>query len=208
MLGLKLSDLLLIVAGAILLFNIVLVATMFSMGYVRIDIGPEEEKTAKRVDVAKEVIIYEPGMDSLAFTHYKQFEASQKERERLKMKQAEIAMDTSRMNILMGDLVDKEVQIDGLKRAIEKLVAESDALERNRLKHLAKIYDTMRPAEAAPIISALPDDLIIRIMRLMKKRQVGKILGRMKKNRAALISEKLGYIDLKAQAKSIMKPTN
>ncbi len=191
-----LKEILLVVVGAILFFNFLIIVLMFGTGYIRVNVGPDEEKKVvlKKIEGPQEIIIREPGMDSLAFLHYKQFEALQREYNILLKKQHEVGMDTTRLNILKQEVTEKQREIDNLRKSIENLVAQSNSLEMMRLKHLARIYDSMRPQEAAPIISSLPDDMIVKIMRLMKKRSVGKILGRMEQSRASEISRKLGIL--------------
>jgi flagellar motility protein MotE (MotC chaperone) len=56
---------------------------------------------------------------------------------------------------------------------------------------LAKMYEAMKPAQAAPILSALELDIILDIMSRMKERPAAKILANMDAGLAAQISTRM-----------------
>jgi flagellar motility protein MotE (MotC chaperone) len=56
---------------------------------------------------------------------------------------------------------------------------------------LAKMYENMKPAQAAPILSALEMDVLLDIMTRMKERQAARILASMEAGLAARISTEL-----------------
>ena len=65
-----------------------------------------------------------------------------------------------------------------------------EAQERSATR-LAKMYEAMKPAKAAPILAALDPDIVIEIMSRMKERQAAKILASMDAGLAAQISTRL-----------------
>jgi flagellar motility protein MotE (MotC chaperone) len=65
-----------------------------------------------------------------------------------------------------------------------------EAQERSAAR-LAKMYEAMKPAKAAPILAALDPDIVIEIMSRMKERQAAKILASMDAGLAAQISTRL-----------------
>jgi flagellar motility protein MotE (MotC chaperone) len=56
---------------------------------------------------------------------------------------------------------------------------------------LAKMYEAMKPAQAAPILSALELDIILDIMSRMKERPAAKILANMEAGLAAQVSTRM-----------------
>jgi len=56
---------------------------------------------------------------------------------------------------------------------------------------LAKMYEAMKPAQAAPILSALELDIILDIMSRMKERPAAKILAHMDAGLAAQVSTRM-----------------
>ena len=71
-----------------------------------------------------------------------------------------------------------------------KQQAYIEARERSAAR-LAKMYEAMKPAKAAPILAALDPDIVIEIMTRMKERQAAKILASMDAGLAAQISTRL-----------------
>ena len=56
---------------------------------------------------------------------------------------------------------------------------------------VTKIYQSMRPEEAAPIIDRLDDATATRIFGCMKEKQIGAILGAMNRERAVAVTKAL-----------------
>ena len=83
---------------------------------------------------------------------------------------------------------------ENLVAVIKKLEAKQqdyiEERERSAMK-LAKMYEAMKPAQAAPIMSALDLDIILDIMGRMKERQAAKILSMMEAGLAAQVSTRM-----------------
>ncbi len=81
-----------------------------------------------------------------------------------------------------------------LQAVINKLDAKQseyiEERERSATK-LAKMYEAMKPAQAAPIISALELEIILDIMTRMKERPAAKILSSMDPGLAAQVSTRM-----------------
>ena len=81
-----------------------------------------------------------------------------------------------------------------LEVVISKLDAKQseyiEERERSAAK-LAKMYEAMKPAQAAPILSALELDIILDIMIRMKERPAAKILSHMDAGLAAQVSTRM-----------------
>jgi len=91
----------------------------------------------------------------------------------------------------------EKMQIKAEKTLSEKSTRESEEKrmkeeeERRKIKQLVKVYSSMKPKDAAPVIEKLNIDLAKKIFLQMKGEQAGKILSYISKNRAAEISEEL-----------------
>ena len=77
----------------------------------------------------------------------------------------------------------------------KKLADREKALEDNKIGHLVSLYSSMEPARAAAIMDQLKIETIVRILRQMKGKSAGQIMGMMKPERGAIISEKLSQLD-------------
>lgn len=63
------------------------------------------------------------------------------------------------------------------KEEIEKQTQERQAAEKKRIGKLSRLYNEMKPDEAAKILTALDDDMSIAIMQKMDESQVAQILA-------------------------------
>lgn len=82
-------------------------------------------------------------------------------------------------------------ELEAMAREIEaKMRVLNDEQERSAMR-LAKMYENMKPAQAAPILSALEMDILLDIMTRMKEREAARILARMDAGLAARISTEL-----------------
>ena len=77
--------------------------------------------------------------------------------------------------------------IKKLDQKQQEYIAERE----NSAVKLAKMYEAMKPNQAAPIISALDLDIILDIMTRMKERQAAKILANMDAGLAAQVSTRM-----------------
>ncbi len=93
------------------------------------------------------------------------------------------------------------VQEKVLEQSREKLLAVIAELEARQSEYvaerersatrLAKMYEAMKPDQAAPILGAMDMEVILEIMTRMKERQAAKILASMDAGLAAQISTRL-----------------
>ncbi len=108
----------------------------------------------------------------------------QQEKEELLAKQQEFAIQTQ-------TLADARTNLQAVIAKLEsRQQAFIDEKERSAAK-LAKMYEAMKPAQAAPILAALDMDIILEIMTRMKERQAAKILAQMDAGLAAQISTRM-----------------
>ena len=63
------------------------------------------------------------------------------------------------------------------KEELEKQIKERQAAEKKRISKLARLYNEMKPADAAAILSDLDDDMAIAILSKMDESQVSQILA-------------------------------
>ncbi|RKZ11489.1 hypothetical protein DRQ50_13520 [bacterium] len=113
------------------------------------------------------------------------------ERDRIQREKEELVL--LRQNVAVQDKVlqDSRKQLEAV---ISKLEAkQSDYIqERERsATRLAKMYEAMKPAQAAPIMGALELEIVLEIMSRMKERQAAKILAKMDPGFAAQVSTHL-----------------
>ncbi len=92
---------------------------------------------------------------------------------------------------LQQHLEEKFTTLSMLRKEIGALVKERDAFEERRFGHLVKVYEGMKPAEAAPLVERLKQETAVKLFYRMKEKKVSRILGFIKPEIAARLSERL-----------------
>ncbi|MAE51472.1 MAG: flagellar protein FlbB [Micavibrio sp.] len=85
--------------------------------------------------------------------------------------------------------IDRKYQeMDALRTQIEKLLEEQSEEEKARIASLVKIYEGMKPKEAARIFDTLDLDILVNVMSLMSERKLSPILASMNPERARTVT--------------------
>ncbi len=113
------------------------------------------------------------------------------ERDRIQREKEELVL--LRQNVAVQDKVLQDSRRQ-LEAVISKLEAKQTAYVEEREKsatRLAKMYEAMKPEQAAPIMGSLELEIVLEIMSRMKERPAAKILSKMDPGFAAQISTHL-----------------
>ena len=139
-----------------------------AMGGVIPDLAPEDYNAAERVflDMAVERDRIQQEKESLLAL-----------RQAVAVQEKVLEMGRAQLEIVISKLDAKQSEyIEERERSASKL---------------AKMYEAMKPAQAAPIIGALELDIILDIMTRMKERPAAKILAHMDAGLAAQVSTRM-----------------
>ena len=74
----------------------------------------------------------------------------------------------------LGDKVD---ELKDLKKLVEQLLAQHDEEQESRLRSLVKIYENMKPKQAARIFKALEDEVRLDVLERMREAKSAPILA-------------------------------
>lgn len=99
-----------------------------------------------------------------------------------------------RENILKAaeEEVDKKISdLVTLKREIEALLDKQGGMQKERVDSLVKIYEGMKPGQAAEIFNSLEMDILLSVIGNMKERKSSAILALMDPKRAREVTLKL-----------------
>ncbi|MFC2740203.1 MAG: MotE family protein [Selenomonas sp.] len=75
------------------------------------------------------------------------------------------------------------------KEAIEKQMKEREAQEKKRVSKLARVYNEMKPQQAAEVMKDLDDDLSVAILQKMDESQAAKTLAAMDADQSARLTK-------------------
>ncbi len=95
----------------------------------------------------------------------------------------------------------KAVKLD--QKEIDKLTQQRQAEEKKRVSKLARLYNEMKPEDAARILETMDNDIVIAIFQRMDESQVSQIMTEFDPDRAAAIS-KIMYVGAPKRVQQIV----
>lgn len=112
---------------------------------------------------------------------------------RKEIERQERELDHKRRLLQAAELrVDEKIaELNTLKLQIEGLINERDEQQERELASLVKIYETMKPRDAANIFNQLAMPVLLNVADRMNERRLAAILGEMDPARARSITEEL-----------------
>ncbi len=114
-----------------------------------------------------------------------------KRREGLDGRERELGLREGLLQAAEQRLDDKIAELQELRSEIEALVRQHDEQEEAELQSLVKIYQTMKPKDAARILQELDLPILLSIMERMKERSTAPILAAMDPGRAREVTTEL-----------------
>lgn len=182
------GDIIIIIAVTVLAFPILYVAMLFATGTMRIEYGinpVKEEKIAKVEEVRSNA-----RRDSLAAQNSKVFQAIEQERADLMREQERLTEQYARLEMLQAQIEAQREELASERKKLETKVESMPDTEEARFKKLAKIYEAMKPAEAAGILEPMPDAQVAAIIsRMNDDRQKARILAALSKEKTARVNK-------------------
>lgn len=105
----------------------------------------------------------------------------------------EKALDTKSGMLAAGEkrVDEKIVELKELQGTLQGLLKTYDEQETAKLKSLVKIYENMKPKDAAPIFEQLDMDTLLDIVERMKEAKVAPVLAKMKPAKAKEVTDEL-----------------
>lgn len=113
------------------------------------------------------------------------------EQDRVDAESAEVNRKMEEMKIEQKFIADEKEKLQNILNEIVKLNAEFVGTQDESSAKLAKVYESMKPAKAAPILASLELEVTYEIISNMKERQAAKILSYLSPDLAAKISSKM-----------------
>jgi flagellar motility protein MotE (MotC chaperone) len=85
-------------------------------------------------------------------------------------------------------LEEKVAELEGVKAELLRLIGRRNEEEDSRLRSLVRIYEAMKPKEAAQILEKLDMDVVVGVIERMKEAKVAPILAAMLPERAKTVT--------------------
>ena len=88
--------------------------------------------------------------------------------------------------------IDQKIsELEILRKKIEELMRQNDEQDEAQIRSLVKIYENMKPKDAAQIFEGLDMDVLLEVVDRMKERKIAPILAQLTPDRAKAITVEL-----------------
>lgn len=119
-------------------------------------------------------------------------------REKLKQKAKEVIQQEDQLKIVENRIQQQLVELKRIQGEIKTLLDTHDEQEEKKLVLMVKIYESMKPDQAAQIFNTLPEERVLALLKRMKEAKSAAIMANMNPSQASYLTDKLlGQKELK-----------
>lgn len=116
------------------------------------------------------------------------FKALTERRKKLEQKEKDIAHREALLRAAQQEFERKYDELNNIKAEIQNLLKKQSEEEEARITSLVKIYEGMKPKDAARIFNTLDMDVLIEVMSRMSERKSSPVLAAMNPDRARTVT--------------------
>ncbi len=116
------------------------------------------------------------------------FEDMVKRRKEMDKREQTLVTREALLRAAEQELDRKYQEMDGLRKQIEQLLEDQSEEEKKRIESLVKIYEGMKPKEAARIFDTLDLDILVSVVSSMSERKLSPVLAAMEPERARTVT--------------------
>jgi len=109
----------------------------------------------------------------------------------LRAKLDQIRSEQQKLEALQADIKTELAKLEQLRQEIDRRLGQEDEETVRKLDKLVTIYDKMTVEQVTAVLNEQPEPLRIKLLFHMKEKRVSEILGEMKADQAARISQLL-----------------
>ena len=143
--------------------------------------------TCLPVDLAKEA--------GISAAEFRLLQALQERRQQLDARERDIITREGILKTADDVVRARIVALQAVEKNIQNLLGQVDTVEAARIGALVRVYEKMKPKDAAAVMEGLSDEVAIAIASRMKDGPLALILGKMNPARARQITTLLAQID-------------
>ena len=112
-------------------------------------------------------------------------------REQLDLRSRELDIRENLLEAAEKRIEDKIAELRQIEAKIDSLIQQHDAQEEGKLRSLVRVYETMKPKEAARIFNELDLDILLDVAELMNERRLAPVLAAMTPQRATTVTTEI-----------------
>lgn len=132
-----------------------------------------------------------PDVTEISPTEIQMLENLATRRVLLDAREREIDMREKLLAAAEARVEDKIAELKQIHAAVESLIIQFDSVEDAKIKSLVKIYENMKPKDAARIFNGLELDVLIAVMQRMREAKAAAIIAKMNGETAIIITTEL-----------------
>ncbi len=133
--------------------------------------------------------------DKFAPTELKVLNKLVDRREELQQREAKVAEKERLIEAAEAQLAKKVDELEQLRTQIEAMLEKKSAEQEAQISHLVKIYETMKPKQAAEIFNNMDSMTLIDVISRMSARKSAPVLAAMDPNRAKEVTLALATVN-------------
>jgi flagellar motility protein MotE (MotC chaperone) len=112
-------------------------------------------------------------------------------REEIEKREQKLAAQEALLKAAEQEVDRKIAELNKLRSELESLLGQQQTMEEDRIASLVKIYENMKPKEAAAIFNTLDMDVLLAVIGRMAERRSSPIIANMDTNKARLVTIRL-----------------
>lgn len=118
-------------------------------------------------------------------------QALSQRRQQIEQRAAEVEQRAALLSAAETRIEEKIGRLESLQAQIEALLVEYDEQEEQQIESLVKIYESMKPKDAARIFEDLEMEVLLSVVQRMKERKTAPVLAAMNAERAQEVTLEL-----------------
>jgi len=139
--------------------------------------------------------------NSVAYAQDDLLKLIEKKQTELKDKEALLRQEEKRLEALKKDVDERIEKYSKILGQVESVLKKIEQESEQNFEHIVKTYEAMPPEEAAPRLSALDEELLVKIILKMKSKKAAAIMALMDPKRVASITQNMSSIEKKFPAR-------
>ena len=114
-----------------------------------------------------------------------------KRRDDLDARERDLELKSKVLDATQKQITDKMIEMKTLQGELSKVLAQYNEKQNEQLKSLVKIYESMKPDEAAAIFNEMEMPILLEVIGKMSERKVAPILANMSPKKAKDVTQEL-----------------
>lgn len=135
----------------------------------------------------------EPAKAACAYTDIELeiLQSLDKRRQELHDRDQDISLKESSLSVIDKNINDKITELEALQKELKSILTQYEAKEDEKILRLVKVYENMKPQEAAKIFEQLQMSILLEVAHKMKEVKLAPILAKMDAQKAKELTVEL-----------------